>query len=441
MRLLVLIFSVAIAGCATTAQHATDSDYSDLYAGRSPVVFATKLPADSASAAITLGDQAYRSGKLDQALFHYLQSIKLDDSKAVGFYRIGLVHRQRGNLQLALRAFGHVLERDDRHVGALEELGLISLKEHELDSASRYFDRVLAVDSDRARAHNGLGVISDLNGHHKLAADRFRRALELQPNAIHIVNNLGYSLYLSGNWDEAEEKFAQALRLDPKHELATHNLALLQVRRGQHEKALHLLAQVTSEAVANNDLGYLCMLDGQHNAAERFFRAAIELSPTYYEMAHRNLDKNRTLAQSINPRLTRVLSPAPTPVTAVSAPLKQVIESEPMPTYRQKPAAVRLAETRSSTPRSNPITAEPTASDRDNLYLKRYVTANSLNVRDDSSESGSVTDKIRRGRVVRVLQESGDWAYILYWRYHNDGVLPRRGWVHASFLTEVLVRA
>ncbi len=81
------------------------------------------------------------------------------------------------------------------------------------------------------------------------------------------------------------------------------------------------------------------------------------------------------------------------------------------------------------------------ASKANTLYLKRYVRANALNVRNDSSESGSVLDKIRRGRVVRVLQESGDWAYIFYWHYRGDGILPRKGWVHASFLSEALIRA
>ena len=467
MRLLMLIVSLALTGCATT-QLAGNSDYSDLYTGRSQVVFATELPADSAAAAIQLGDQAFRRGESDQALFHYLQSLKLDDSGPVAFHRVGIVHRQRGNLQLASRAFRHVLERDDRHLAALEELGLIMLHEHELEAASRYFNRVLTIDTERVRALNGLGVIADLSGDHVLAARQFRQALELQPGTTHILNNLGYSLYLTENWDEAEKVYNEVLKIDQEHELATRNLALLHVRRGQHQRALRLLERVGTPAAANNDLGYLCMLEGQHELADRFLQKAIELSPAYYEMAHTNLTRNRALAKKApDPRLARLFSPNPERIETVKNEkyedsiataavqttrpassqttqrvvnevrdeLPPIVASESIPASEKQAVTYAVSDTRATGRSTNPAFAKP-PSQSNGLYLKRFVHADSLNVRDDSSQSASVKDKIRRGRVVRVLRESGEWAFVLYWRHNGNNVQQRQGWVHASFLSE-----
>ena len=71
----------------------------------------------------------------------------------------------------------------------------------------------------------------------------------------------------------------------------------------------------------------------------------------------------------------------------------------------------------------------------------RYVKADVLNVRGDSTAEAAVLDKIQRGRVVRVLKQSDDWAYVLYWRYQRGATVPHEGWVHKSFLSEKLVRA
>ena len=69
------------------------------------------------------------------------------------------------------------------------------------------------------------------------------------------------------------------------------------------------------------------------------------------------------------------------------------------------------------------------------LYQKHYVEADILNVRDASSQEAAILDKIHRGRVVRVLKTSDDWAYVIYWRYNRGDVLPHKGWVHTSFLS------
>ncbi|MDH3588477.1 MAG: tetratricopeptide repeat protein, partial [Gammaproteobacteria bacterium] len=325
MRITLLLIIAAISGCATTPT-VNSNDYSDLYAGRSQVAFATQLPAMSAKEALVRGDQAYRKGDLDQALYHYLTAVHKDDVSPIPFHRIGIVHQQRGNLELAARAFSYALKRDRNHADTLEQLGLVLLHGRKPEAARVYLERALIADDKRVRSHNGMGVIADLAGDHAVAAEHYRQAIELKPGDTRVLNNLGYSLYLSGDWAGAEKYLKEVLRIEPDHELAIRNLALLEVRRQNPDTALALLERVMSKATANNDVGYLCMLDGQHELAAKYFSTAIRLSPSYYELAQDNLERNQKLAQEAQDGLGRYFADR---AAGESTPASPAVESNP----------------------------------------------------------------------------------------------------------------
>ena len=92
-----------LAGCATqpadeAAQAAAKGDKdtaSQLYGGEPSVVHATEFPVESAADGIRRGDEAWRAGKLDLAIYLYVQSLAFDATQADPFLRIGAVHEQR----------------------------------------------------------------------------------------------------------------------------------------------------------------------------------------------------------------------------------------------------------------------------------------------------------------------------------------------------------
>ncbi|NNF59875.1 MAG: tetratricopeptide repeat protein [Gammaproteobacteria bacterium] len=416
MRYLPLMICAAVTGCAT-APTTQPGDYSELYSGRPQTVFATEVPPDSAQAALRSGDAALAEGDIDRAMYHYIHSLELDDSGPDAFYRLGAIHTRRSNNSMALRALQYALERDPEHAAALEETGLIMLKQQRLEQARDYLQRAVTSAPDRARAHVGLGIVADLLGNHDLATSKFEVALTLQPQSADIFNNLGYSRYLAGDWDAAERHYREALRIDAKHAPAVRNLALVQVRRGNHDSALALLRQASTPAEASNDVGYLCMLDGRHECAERYLQQATALSPSYYALAHDNLARNRSRATRKDPAKAGQYIGGSTSIVKVP-----VVSSEPIPV-----------------PAENNAFTTP-ANDEDSL-VRRYVLADVLNVRARSNETGIILDRLPRGRAVQILRREGDWAYVMYWNDDSSESLPHRGWVHESFLSEQLADA
>jgi tetratricopeptide (TPR) repeat protein len=100
--------------------------------------------------------------------------------------------------------------------------------------------RALALKPDHFEARVNLGTTLGLHGRFVEAEAAYRHALTLRDDPqIHVC--VGASIGSQGFFDEEEPHYRRALELDPNHADAQHNLALLQLRRGNFKDgwALH----------------------------------------------------------------------------------------------------------------------------------------------------------------------------------------------------------
>jgi Flp pilus assembly protein TadD len=256
-------------------------------------------------------ESEFSMGNYEVALYEYVRALILDPKDADLYYKVGVLQAAKGNLQLADSALRRATELKPDFVAALDQYGQLNLRLRRHDAAAKMFRR--AIDADRTRvvnaqggsgdgvdlespfqSYNGMGVIEDMRGNFDAAQQYYIVAQRIRPNSPELVNNMGYSLYLNGQIAPAEAMFRQVMQIDPTFSKAWYNLALVYVRRGQQQEALALLTERTGDAAsANNTVGYLSMLEGRREQAERLFTQAIELSPTYFELAYQNRERNR----------------------------------------------------------------------------------------------------------------------------------------------------
>ena len=302
-KIILILFSASIflSGCSTTStvvdQKNNSESFSDLdafYDGESELIYSNKeLPAE-AKDIIIQGDTALGKGKLDEALYQYVKAIELDNTSDVALYKIAEIHSMRGNAKRAKKAYEMVLEINPDHAGAHEGLGLHLLNERQYDEARIHLTKAESNGTTgNWRIYNSLGVISDLENDYNQAILYYGKALALQPELPLILNNMGYSRYMLGEWDEAEKYYRMAVLKDKYFERAWRNLGLLYTRKGNYEEAVTIFARVEGLPEAFNDVGYICMLNGEYEISEAFFKRAIKLSPRYYATANDNLRKNR----------------------------------------------------------------------------------------------------------------------------------------------------
>jgi tol-pal system protein YbgF len=296
---LLLAVLMVLSGCTTnpSKKAGEDSQYGDLYSGSTEVkrTNEAKKTAKTAEEAIALGDKAARKGEYDQAIFEYIKAMELSGGDATTLNKIGDIQNQMGNYTHAEQAYQLSLNLEPDNEHALEGLGLIQLRNRNYEKSKDNLSRALAIKPDLWRAHNALGTIADIQGDHATAQNHYRKSLLLKPDSLHVINNYGYSLYLSGEWNSALAEFRKAINISPNYERAWYNIGLVYTRQERFDDALGAFDNVMSRPKAYNDIGYICMINGDYPRAENYFRKAIKLSSTYYKKAHENLEKMQRL--------------------------------------------------------------------------------------------------------------------------------------------------
>ncbi|MCQ4347562.1 tetratricopeptide repeat protein [Pseudomonas stutzeri] len=273
------------------------------------MLYKVQKGADTPEQAMRMAAAAYRAGDTDQALFQFLRANELDPKRLDALVWVARIHRERGNRQLAELALRNVLAEQPAHLEALAELGTLQIAMRRYPDATQSLEKALQVDQQRLggeslgasaprvdeksplRVYNGLGVLADLRNDFAQAQLYYRLAAQIEPRSAMVANSLGYSRYLAGDWEGARQAYLQALGHDGGYKPAWRNYGMLLARMGRYEEALSAFEQVEPRAEASNDVGYICLIEGKLDEAERFFRSAIDQSPSYYEVAWQNLKR------------------------------------------------------------------------------------------------------------------------------------------------------
>ena len=302
---LILALPVFLFGCATnpskdTRADSEPSEYEGLYDGDARIAHEAGSPSDLPVQEIIIrGDQAFRNGDIDNALFEYVKALEVGGENADLLNKVGGIQTLKGNPQLAERAYRMSVAVDPDNAVSHEGLGLLLLRQKNYKEAAEHLNQAVIANPNSWRSLNGLGLIEDLKGKREQALEYYNKALVIAPRSPQVHNNLGYSHYLAGNWDDALKHFKMALNHDSKFKRAWNNIGLLYARQGKYDAAVTSYRRVMNNAEAYNNVGYICMINGEYAKASRYFQMAIEASPTYYPKAHNNLEKVRKLQKQL----------------------------------------------------------------------------------------------------------------------------------------------
>ncbi len=131
------------------------------------------------------------SGRLDEAIVHYRESLRLNPGSAPTHYNLGF---------------------------ALSALG-------KRDEAIAQFEDAVRLDPGYGQAHNNLGALLQIAGKPDQALEHYRRAVALRPDNVEARANLGQLLSIQGRVAEAVEQLREALALKADHPQALAGLA------------------------------------------------------------------------------------------------------------------------------------------------------------------------------------------------------------------------
>ena len=154
---------------------------------------------------------------------------------------------------------------------------------------------------------NDLGLSYFRKGRYALAEEKYLQAIALKPVFSEARNNLGVNYLEMQRWDDAIVQFRLVLDdiFYPGEEVASVNLALACLGRGDYSRALTLLHAAVGKNPADPrirlDLGRVYFAMGETGMAVRQYHKALELNGSYaaafYNLALAQL-KLKDLAQA-----------------------------------------------------------------------------------------------------------------------------------------------
>jgi tetratricopeptide (TPR) repeat protein len=179
---------------------------------------------DNYVAHLNLGEVFREKGKVDEAIVHYQEVLRIKPRFAKAHYDLGYTLCQKGGMDEGIAQFQQALQIDPGYAEAHNNLGNALLEKGRVDEAISQYQEALQINPASAEARNNLGNVLLQKGRVDEAITQYQRALQISPGFATAHNNLGNALLQKGRVDEAITQYQEALRLNPTSAEARMNL-------------------------------------------------------------------------------------------------------------------------------------------------------------------------------------------------------------------------
>ena len=239
-----------------------------------------------------LGIALGQAGRIQEAIWHWEQALRIKPDYARTHYNLGIALGQVGKLADAIAHYEQALRIKPDYAEAHNSLGAALWQAGRIQEAIGHYEQVLRIKPDYAEAHNNLGTVLAGQGRVSEAIAEYAAALRIKPDYADAHYNLGVALASQGRISEAIAEYAAALRIKPDHAEAHHDLGIVLAGQGRVEEAIaeyRASLRIKPDNVeARNNLGVALASQGRVSEAIAEYAAALRIKPDYAE-AHYDL--------------------------------------------------------------------------------------------------------------------------------------------------------
>ncbi|MGA2604403.1 MAG: tetratricopeptide repeat protein [Verrucomicrobiia bacterium] len=175
-----------------------------------------------------LGLALEQAGRVQEAIRHYEQALRINPDYAEAHYNLGIALGRLGRGPEAIAQFEQALRLDPDYAKAHNNLALALVPLGRLPEAMGHWEQALRIKPDFAEAHNNLGNALLLGGRINDAIGHYEQVLRIEPDLAEAHCNLGVALEKDGRVQEAIQHYQQALQIRPDYADARNGLARLQ---------------------------------------------------------------------------------------------------------------------------------------------------------------------------------------------------------------------
>ncbi|RLC23121.1 MAG: hypothetical protein DRH21_07440 [Deltaproteobacteria bacterium] len=254
---------------------------------------ALDVTVDNSIAHINLGEALAGQGKIDAAVRHYYEALRIKPNLAAPHLNLGVALKEGGKLSEAINHFSKVLGLKSDCAEVHYELGDTLDRKGDFASAIEHYLEAVRIKPDYAKVYNNLGVIQARQNKDKEAIAHFYKAIQIDSAYAGAYYNLGKIFTNQGKIEDAIFNYRKTLHFSPENTQALYNLSWIlashpdkEFRNG--EEAVRLaqrLCKITqyqqplaldSLAAAYAEVG---SFDDAVSTAKKAFKLALEQGP------------------------------------------------------------------------------------------------------------------------------------------------------------------
>ena len=132
--------------------------------------------------------------KFDAAINSYKQALKINPEFADGYYNMGVVLQNKGDLEEALGNYKQALKIRPDYAEAYNNMGVVLQNRGDLESAIDSYKQALKIKPDYAESYNNMGNALKYNGDLESAIESYSMALRIKPDIAEVHSNMGDAL-------------------------------------------------------------------------------------------------------------------------------------------------------------------------------------------------------------------------------------------------------
>jgi tetratricopeptide (TPR) repeat protein len=199
---------------------------------------ALRIKPNYAPARNNLGLALARQGKLDEAIAHYLWALRVRADYTEARVNLGIALARQGKLDEAVTHYFKALQTAPLYEQAHYNLAAALTQQGKLDEATAHYSEALRIRPDYAEAHYSLGLVLAGQGKLAQAIASLSEALRIRPDYAEAHYNVAVALGQQGKLDEAIAHYSEALRIKPDYAEAHNNLGIILAHQGKLGEAI-----------------------------------------------------------------------------------------------------------------------------------------------------------------------------------------------------------
>ena len=238
-----------------------------------------------------LGIALGQAGRIQEAIWHWEQALRIKPDYARTHYNLGIALGQVGKLADAIAHYEQALRIKPDYAEAHNSLGAALWQAGRIQEAIGHYEQALRIKPDYAEAHNNLGTVLAGQGRVSEAIAEYAAALRIKPDHAEAHHDLGIVLAGQGRVEEAIAEYRASLRIKPDNVEARNNLGVALASQGRVSEAIAEYAAALrikpDYAEAHYDLGVAFEQEGRIQEAVGHFEQALRIKPDYAEAQNR----------------------------------------------------------------------------------------------------------------------------------------------------------